>query len=70
MKVIDEKVVTYKDGKPVINFTLWDDTTPASLTITGADFGRTEEIAVGSFLLTPSKRYIFGESGAFVELGW
>ena len=70
MTVIDEKVRTY-GTKPVIEYTLWSDTTPESLEITGVGIGRPgTEIAVGSFLLTPSARYIYGENQSFVQLSW
>lgn len=71
MKVIEERFITFSNGKSVTNFTLWNDTTPASLDITGADIGRPDdEIACGSFLLTPYKRYAMNESGSFVEIKW
>lgn len=53
-----------------VNVTLWNDETPESLDITGADIGLADDIAVGSFMLTPGKRYIYGEEGEFVELEW
>lgn len=66
MTVINEERKTYNSCV----YTLWNDTTPASLELDKDDLGLQDNIAVGSFLLTPAKRYIYGEGGSFIELGW
>lgn len=59
------------EGKGKLLLVLYADTAPASLEISGTDIGLTDDdIAVGSMLLTPGKRYIYNEAGAFVETSW
>lgn len=65
IKVVEGEL---KQGAEVV---IWSDTTPASLDIGGADIGLSgTEILPGSILLTPTKRYVMGEAGSFVEVQW
>ena len=49
---------------------LYADEAPADLHIDGTDIGLYGEIWPGSLLLTPEKRYIYGEDGTFREITW
>jgi len=74
MTIISQERKSFKTGDlpGSVYVVLYNATAPSSLSMDGEDIGLTDgdEIAVGSMLLTPEKRYIYGDAGAFVELSW
>lgn len=74
ISIVSQERVTFnggESGKGTVNVTLFSKTTPEDLAITGADIGIDGDIAPGSFLLTPSARYVYdGETGEFLEIEW
>lgn len=70
LKMIDGKNVIRPDGSEAKQVVLLSATTPASLSVTGADvegLNADDVIATGSVLITPSKNYIAFEDGVFTE---
>lgn len=75
MKAIYTDVIGMNDSNNpsaglIVRAVLLAESTPSSLTITGADvdgMGETDTIAAGSVLITPGANYIAFEDGTFTE---
>ena len=68
--LIEANNVIRPDGAVTKRVVLLSDSTPASLTVTGADvpgLNSDDVIAVGSVLITPTANYIAFEDGEFTE---
>lgn len=70
IKYVDGYNVIRPDGSEAKRVVLLSDSTPASLTVTGADvegMSQGDVIAAGSVLITPGANYIAFEDGVFTE---
>ena len=70
--LIEANNVIRPDGAVTKRVVLLSDSTPASLTVTGADvpgLNNDDVIATGSVLITPTANYIAFADGVFTEKG-